>query len=229
LFNDHDMMRTIVNHLLGVPFEYESHIENIFHLIEKNLSSYHPSSLLDVGCCDGKRTIRLAQYFNIGMDHVYGLDAYDLFTGSNQNYFTVSQIDLEINPLPYQDDMFDLVICNQVLEHLKNYDNVLYQMIRVTKAGGYILIGIPNLAHLINRIYLLFGIQPMCISLDSRQHVRGFTHKAFLAKIHSLPKIHYMDCAGSAIIYPLPILLAKYLSRFFVGICGYVCYLMRKE
>ena len=227
--NDHVMVRPIISHLLGVSFEYESHIDNIFRLIKKNLSSYYPSNLLDIGCGDGKRTIHLAQHFNIRMDHVYGLDAHDLFTGSSQNTFTVSQIDLEINPLPYQDDMFDLVICNQVLEHLKNYDSVLHQMIRVTKAGGYILIGIPNLAHLINRIYLLLGIQPMCISLDSRQHVRGFTHKSFLDKIRSLPKIHYIDCTGSTIIYPLPISLAKYLSKFFVGICGYVSYLIRKE
>jgi len=223
------MKRSIVNHLLGVPFEYESHIDNLFHLINRNLSSYHPSNLLDVGCGDGNRTIRLAQHFKMAMDHVCGLDADDVFTGGGQNKFTVSRLDLEKNTLPYHDDTFELVVCNQVLEHLKYYDHVLYDMIRVTKAGGYILIGIPNLAHLINRIYLLFGVQPMCIALDSRQHIRGFTHKAFLAKIYSLPKIHFIDCAGSAIIYPLPISLAKYLSKVFVGICGYVCYLIRKE
>ena len=80
---------------------------------------------------------------------------------------------MECQDIPHSDDTFDLVICNQVLEHLKNFRSVIDEIIRITNNEGYILIGMPNLAHLINRIYLLFGVQPMCIDIDS-SHIRGF-------------------------------------------------------
>ena len=138
-----------------------------------------------------------------------------------------SRIDLETDCLPYEDGAFDLVVCNQVLEHLKNYHYALEQIIRSTKTDGYIIIGIPNLAHLINRFSLLMGVQPMCMHLES-SHVRGFTHRAFETMLRSTPGISYIACAGSSLIYPLPLVLARPLSRFCVGICAYICYLVKK-
>ena len=64
--------------------------------------------------------------------------------------FNAENIHSERDVLPYKDEMFDLVICNQVLEHLKNYRKVIDDIIRVTRKGGYMIFGIPNLAHLIN-------------------------------------------------------------------------------
>ena len=114
-----------------------------------------------------------------------------------------------------------------MLEHLKNYKKVVDDLIRVTKQDGYIVIGIPNLAHLINRIFLLFGKQPMCIDLDS-SHVRAFTHISFVRKINSIQSVTLIDCTGS-LMYPLPYFIGNYLSDYFVGLCGYVCYLLKKN
>ena len=140
--------------------------------------------------------------------------------------FHSSRIDLEVDPIPFKEGMFDLVICNQVLEHLKNYQNVINHMIRVTKMGGYIVIGIPNLAHLINRIYLMFGRQPMCIDINS-SHVRAFTHRSFSLKLSSMDAAKLIDFKG-ALMYPLPFFLGKILSKYFLGFSGYVCYLLKK-
>ena len=75
---------------------------------------------------------------------------------------------------------------------MKNYRKVIDNLIRVTKTKGYILVGIPYLAHLINRIYLMFGVQPMCIHLDG-PHVRGYTHKAFVELLTSLEEAKLID------------------------------------
>lgn len=143
-----------------------------------------------------------------------------------QKIFNAEKIDLETEELPFKDNTFDLVICNQVLEHLKNYKKVIDDLIRTTKNQGYIAVGIPNLAHLINRIYLLFGIQPMCIHLDS-SHVRSFTHRSFVNMISSLEKVKFIDCKGS-LMYPFPLIVGKFLARHFIGLSGYICYLLRK-
>ena len=181
---------------------------------------------MDVGCGKGDRTIRIANYFNVHVKHIYGLDYNGDFIIACKRMFNARKIDLEIDDIPYEDNKFDLVICNQVLEHLKNYRKVMDDLIRVTRKGGYIVIGIPNLAHLINRIYLLFGIQPMCIPLNGF-HVMGFTHKSFVKLVNSLPKVELIDSTGS-IMYPLPFIIAKYLANWFVGLSGYTCYLLRK-
>lgn len=212
---------------MGATREYESHLENILRLSSKHLSHIRPSNLLDVGCGDGTRTLLLAQYFRVPPSCTFGVEFYEPHVRKAEESFHASQIDLEADCLPYGDGKFDLVICNQVLEHLKNYQGVFDQIIRTTKSGGYIILGIPNLAHLMNRFQLTLGIQPMCIDLYS-SHVRGFTHKAFEKILRSTSGISYIACEGSNLIYPLPLFLARPLSRLYVGICAYTCYLAKK-
>jgi len=216
----------IKNQILCVDNEWESHIDNIFRLFNSNLEEYTPDNMLDVGCGDGSRTLRLAEYFNIDKKNLYGLDYdQDLIKLCNLNFYS-SRIDLEVDPFPFKEGMFDLVVCNQVLEHLKNYQSVINNIIRVTKIGGYIVFGIPNLAHLINRLYLLFGKQPMCIEIDS-SHVRAFAHKSFCLKLSSIKTVKLLDFQGS-LMYPLPFFLGQLLSRYLIGLSGYVCYLLKK-
>ncbi len=216
----------IKKQIIGVDNEWESHIDNIFHLFDCNLKTYTPENMLDVGCGDGSRTLRLAQYFNIDRKNLYGLDNdQNLVDQCNQN-FNSSRLDLEVDTIPYSEGKFDIVICNQVLEHLKNYQNAINHIIRVTKVGGYIVLGVPNLAHLINRIYLLLGRQPMCIAIDG-SHVRGFTHKNLSLRLSAMKDVKLMDSKG-ALIYPLPFFLGKLLSKYLISLSGYVCYLLKK-
>jgi ubiquinone/menaquinone biosynthesis C-methylase UbiE len=212
--------------LIGTQHEWESHIENMFRLFDRNLKGHLPSNLLDVGCGDGSRTIRIAEYFDIDTSRVYGIDKEGSYLEECRNSLNTQKLDLECENIPHSNDSFDLVICNQVLEHLKNYKKVIDELIRVTKKEAYLLVGIPNLAHLINRIYLLFGVQPMCIDIDS-SHVRGFTHSSFVKMLESSQTIKLIDFEG-ALMYPLPFFLGKALAHRFVGLSGYVCYLLKK-
>ena len=221
------LKKYIKHRFIGTQYEGESHIDNIFRIVDRNVKMYVSNNILDVGCGSGDRTIRIASHLNIDIHSTYGVDYDDQNVISCKKIFNAKKIDLEIDDLPYEDNAFDLVICNQVLEHLKNYRKVVDGLIRVTKTGGYILIGIPNLAHLINRMYLLFGIQPMCISLDG-PHVRGYTHKAFIDLLSSLQNVRMIDYTGSTTMYPLPLVVTKMLANHFVGLSGYTCYLLQK-
>jgi methionine biosynthesis protein MetW len=212
--------------VVGTQYELESHIDNIFCIFDKNLKTYTPKNMLDVGCNDGDRTIQIAEHFNIHAQNIFGLDYNDAYIVACEERFNVKKIDLETEGIPWEDNTFDIVICNQVLEHLKNYKKVIDDLIRVTKKNGYIVIGIPNLAHLINRILLLFGIQPMCIHLNG-PHVRGFTYRDFRKILVSIENVKLVDCT-EALIYPLPYFMTRHIDDYFVGLCGYVCYLLKK-
>jgi ubiquinone/menaquinone biosynthesis C-methylase UbiE len=217
---------SFIKKLIGTRHEWESHVANVFRIFECNLQNYTPRNVLDIGCGDGERTIRIAKYYGVPMTEVYGLDYDHELILSCRKLFNAKRVDLERDQIPHDDNTFDLVICNQVLEHLKDYKKTIYEAIRVTKHQGYIVLGIPNLAHLINRIYLLFGIQPMCIHLDG-PHVRSFTHGAFINLLNSLNSVKLLDFKGS-LMYPIPFFIANRITDYVVGLSGYICYLMKK-
>ncbi|MFA6411701.1 MAG: class I SAM-dependent methyltransferase [Syntrophales bacterium] len=222
------MITYFKKNIIGTNREHESIRDNMLLLVERNLFSSAVKNFLDVGCGGGENTIFIAHKLNIPLADVYGLDIDSPCVKITGHLFQFLTIDLEKEALPFHDNMFDLVICNQVFEHLKNFLQIFNEIIRVTNPAGYIMIGIPNLAHLINRYLLLFGRQPMCIGILS-SHVRGFTHKTFHDFICSISTVKLLDQQGSSLIYPLPHILAKPLSKVFTGLCAYTCYLLQKN
>jgi ubiquinone/menaquinone biosynthesis C-methylase UbiE len=53
-------------------------------------------------------------------------------------------INADATNLPFKNGVFDGVLCTEVLEHIKNYKKVIYEISRVTKPGGKVLITTPN-------------------------------------------------------------------------------------
>jgi len=222
-----NLIEVIKKDIIKTQFEDQSHLHNLLYLLDKHINGSGPKSLLDVGCANGERTIRIAKYFNINLQKAYGVDYNKKNIATCKGLFNAKVIDLEIENLPYKNNSFDLVMCNQILEHLKNYKKVIDDLIRVTCHKGYIAIGIPNLAHLINRLYLIYGVQPMCLTLNS-SHVRGFTHKSFIEMLSTLEEVTLVDCRGE-MMYPFPYSIAKTLTRYLTGLSGYVCYLLKRK
>jgi methionine biosynthesis protein MetW len=224
----YSQFKTVLKHkVLMTELEWTSWNDNALHIISKNIIKHTPETILDIGCGDGKGVILIANRFNVDFHNVYGVDINDVCLKACQAKFNAIKMDIEKNELPFRNDIFDLVICNQVLEHLRNYKEVIKDAIRVTRKRGHILIGIPNLSHLINRILLLFGLQPLCIALDG-PHIHGFTHKSFVKLLKSLDQVEMIDFTGT-VMYPLPYFLATIMSKHFVGLTGYTCYLLRKK
>ncbi|HEU4684001.1 MAG TPA: class I SAM-dependent methyltransferase [Nitrospira sp.] len=50
----------------------------------------------------------------------------------------------EADDLPYQEAMFDLVVCTDVLEHVLDLNGALKSILRVLKPGGVLLIRVPD-------------------------------------------------------------------------------------
>lgn len=184
-------------------------------------------SLLDVGSGDGVLTAEYKRILNIPDDKICGIEVLDKYTDKYPPYIKVSKVNIETERFPYPDESFDLVVCNQVLEHLKNIFLPLSEMERTLKPGGHLAIGVPNLAALHNRVLLFFGFQPMCNNITG-PHVRCFAHKDFLRFLLSNPGFRLVACSGSS-LYPLPFPLVESAARFMPGLSAYTFYLLRKE
>lgn len=153
----------------------------ILGLLRRIASGGRASSLLDVGCWDGAATIEYARAAR-GVQ-AFGIEVFpDLASQAERRGVTVALLDLERDRFPWPDQSMDLVVCNQVFEHLKNVWLPMSEIARVLRIGGHLLFSVPNLASLHNRVLLAVGTQPTSIRTFG-PHVRGFTlgqAKAFL-------------------------------------------------
>lgn len=184
------------------------------------------ASLLDVGSADGLMTLRYAKLLGVPPGRVHGIEILDEYLKVSPPEVKALKMNVEDSPFPYADGEFDVIVCNQVLEHLKNIFLPLSEMERVLKPGGRLALGIPNLAGLHNRALLAFGFQPLCNAI-SGPHVRCFTHKGFLEFLRSNTNFTLEAVAGSS-LYPLPWPLVDFGAGFFPGLSAYTFYLLRK-
>jgi SAM-dependent methyltransferase len=65
----------------------------------------------------------------------------DLFTEGYNHPTHVQNID--VNEIPFEDDTFDLILCNHVLEHIPTDDVAIKELARVLKPGGTAILQVP--------------------------------------------------------------------------------------
>lgn len=158
-------------------------------------------TLLDVGCWDGEFSRRCGTA--LGAEQILGVEVYEgPAAAAERNDLEVARIDLEIERLPWPDASADVVICNQVLEHLKNIWLPMTEMHRVLRPGGHAVLSVPNLASLHNRMLLALGRQPTSIRVFG-PHVRGYTFREFCDFVER-GGAYEIERRSSAGFYPVP-------------------------
>src|SRR5262249_16504573 len=91
------------------------------------------SRILDIGCGDGRDLLAMGEGIS-GKADLYGIECTEnLASQACRHGVRTFALDLETSSLPFRDNFFDLVVANQVLEHLKNWIWVFQEQIRVTK------------------------------------------------------------------------------------------------
>jgi len=185
------------------------------------------ANLLDVGCGDGRVTMDYARALAVPVEKVRGVDGVPELVRRAGEKFTAVLADIENADLPFPDESFDVVTCNQTLEHLKNVPRVMGEMERVLKVGGHLAVGVPNLSALINRLRLAAGRTPLCIAFPG-PHVRSFTHHGLRAFLLSNAAFSLRGESGSS-LYPLFPPFLEGGARRLPGLAAYMFFLLRKE
>lgn len=168
-------------------------------------------SLLDVGCWDGGRTVRYRDAGRLTSLHGVEIDSAQAAAATTRG-IDVARCDLESPAFPWANGSIDVVVCNQVLEHLKNVFAVMDEIARVLAPGGVLVASVPNLASLHSRVMLLLGLQPSMIRVFG-PHVRSFTLGEFVSFLTAGGVFELVEVRGVG-FYPLPARgLANLLGR----------------
>ena len=196
----------------------------------EKLAGVPPSTslhVLDLGCGAGDDLDSIRERLQGRDITLFGIEANDGNAAcARERGILVASLDLERCTFPYPDASIDLIVANQIIEHAKELFWIFSECSRVLTPGGYMIIGVPNLASLHSRILLFFGDQPSSIELMG-PHVRGITASGFRRFIEA-DNIFRLENVNGANFYPLPAWLSRPVSTVFPRLSVSLFFLVRK-
>lgn len=198
------------------------------HLVKSFARQANPSRVLDLGAGYGDDLDNIRRVLtNV---ETFGVDVSPQQQAELQKRgHSVVAINIESQPLPFDDDSVSLVVANQVFEHIKEVFWVCHEITRVIPIGGYLIVGVPNLASLHNRLLLVAGRQPTC-QKNWSAHVRGFTRQDLWELFdRPFPGGWQLEDWGGSNFYPFPKWLARPLASLVPSMAWSVFVLLRKQ
>jgi len=137
---------------------YTNYPNKLILYLYKTFQTQKGMKLLDPGCGRGEH-LRIFQ--ELGLD-VYGMDI-SPEAPSLVPDLDVRICDLNAEPMPYEDNYFDVIYNKSFLEHLKDPPFFLKEAMRVLKPGGLLLSMVPDWESQYKKFY------------DDYTHVSPFT------------------------------------------------------
>lgn len=134
-----------------------------FRLLQRRILSWTRSAkrlkILDAGCGTGLFSAPLTK-----RHEVHGTDfSYESLRFAARQGLQTTEADLAA--LPYENEVFDLVLCIGVWQHLNETQNVLRELSRVTRRGGWVVISTINKNSLQRRALSYLWHPPVAESL----------------------------------------------------------------
>ena len=132
-----------------IKSDFSDFIDNYLSSVTLNKNKV---KILDWGCGRGQLVLYLREQgfdaFGVDVDNLPIINGIPLFEtmGYDPSILSLIQIDGKTN---FENNFFDIVISNQVLEHIESIDLVIDEIARITKSGGIGLHIFPAHRHLI--------------------------------------------------------------------------------
>lgn len=130
-------------------------------IIPKNINLYNRDVFVDIGCGDGSITSELSKIYDF--KKTIGVDVenwFDTYTNKDKNIELIITDGKTIN---IKDNSVDVILCNHVLHHIENLDDMLDELARIIKKDGILIIKEHNcyykeLAYVIDIYHALYEL-----------------------------------------------------------------------
>jgi len=164
-------------------------VENAFlnsqKYIKKNVRKYIKDAafsnikVLDIGCGTGEKTKNFFSFPEIIETHGIDIHKKDYVKTKSLIY---TQVNLETEKIPYGKNTFDIIISNQVIEHLLDKDTMLEEANRVLKKDGLFILATENISSIDNIISLILGQEPVTQITSRKYRTNSFLSTTFMQK-----------------------------------------------
>jgi 2-polyprenyl-3-methyl-5-hydroxy-6-metoxy-1,4-benzoquinol methylase len=194
-----------------------NYFSNIRHDIIK-LINCNDCNILEVGCGQGNTLIELKKQGKAKF--IAGIDIVDLNQSSKLDKFILADIESEEN-IDLPESYFDVIICADVLEHLKDPWNVLEKIKKFLKPNGIIIASIPNIREIKTLVSILVkgDFRYVDAGILDKTHLRFFCKKNIIELFektgYKVEKITF-NLSTSSIRRPLLKLSFGLLEEFLV-------------
>jgi len=119
----------------------------------KRLSVKPGAKILDIGCGSGRHiceAFRIEGVTVVGADVSFDdmveargkLNFHEKVGEHGGGVWALSAAD--VNNLPFKNNLFDLVICSEVLEHIPDHETAVFEIMRVLKPGSNLVVSVPR-------------------------------------------------------------------------------------
>jgi 2-polyprenyl-3-methyl-5-hydroxy-6-metoxy-1,4-benzoquinol methylase len=122
----------------------------------------------------------------IGTSLLYGLEFFAQGETARKNGLEIRECDLT-QTWPCEDGEFDVVLSNQVLEHIPNTDHFFQELHRILKPGGYAVVSTPNLGSWVHIAMLALTIHPVHCWVSDRLCALGNPISSLRGRIREVP------------------------------------------
>ena len=123
-----------------------------------------------------KKLVGTGRILEVGIrTRLFGGETLDCVKEYNPDFLC----NLDSERIPCDDSTFDIVIAGELIEHLQDTYGVVREFNRVLKNGGHLIISVPNVCSLVNRIRMIFGKLPTGCAMPKKRiypenHVSDF-------------------------------------------------------
>jgi 2-polyprenyl-3-methyl-5-hydroxy-6-metoxy-1,4-benzoquinol methylase len=151
----------------------------VMEMLQLITHDFNGRKIIEVGCGVGGFLVNAARKgaFVVGLD--ISLNAIHIAKDLVKQYDLCDKVSLVIGDaqfLPFKDQIGDIVVCSETLEHVPDYSKAFSELVRITKSSCYLCVTVPNFlstAVFENIILLLVG-QPGYVKSKvavEREHV----------------------------------------------------------
>lgn len=152
--------------------------EGRFQFVSDIVSPLAPNAIFDVGCGNGLQAEMLKKTMPEVI--VRGCDISSAAIEKASNRMDLCYIcNIDNSDLPEESEIYDLVLCVAVLEHLYDVSHALKEIHRILKPGKHVLIQVPNVCFWRFRLEILIGKLPYILRDPRHLHIfsKGFLNE----------------------------------------------------